>query len=358
MSSFWSIWITVLTLGTLVFMFLILRMCLKNFAGVEEGESMGHTFDGIEELNNPLPKWWSTFFLVTIIWGFAYLLFYPGLGNWEGLTKWQSSNQGILNIEESKEKSAFAKSDEAKKDGLFGLIVEYDREMKSAEEKYGKIFSRYAAISIEDIVASQTQEITFEVDSDTPLTPAQQKLVDSQEALKVGKRLFLQNCSQCHGSDARGTTGFPNLTDDDWLYGRTPADIKHTLLYGRKAQGMIAWKSMLGGDEGVNQVAAYVLSLSGREVAPELTEQGKEKFAMCVGCHGANGEGSEKLGLPMGAPALNDNTWLYGGSERAVKASIANGRAGVMPAWKDILGEEKIHVISAYVYSLSNSVEK
>ncbi len=108
MSSFWSIWITVLSLGTLVGCYLLLRYCLKNFAGVEEGESMGHSFDGIEELNNPLPKWWSTFFLVTIIWGFGYFLMYPGLGNFEGLFGWKSSNQGIINLQESTAKAANA----------------------------------------------------------------------------------------------------------------------------------------------------------------------------------------------------------------------------------------------------------
>ena len=322
MSSFWSIWITVLSLGTLVGCYLLLRMCLKNFAGVPEGESMGHTFDGIEELNNPLPKWWSTFFLLTIIWGFGYLALYPGLGNWEGLFGWKSSNQGILSIEQSKAEALANSAADS------GYLVEYDREMIQAEEKYGHIFKAYAQRPIEE-------------------------LATDKEALKVGQRLFLQNCSQCHGSDARGTTGFPNLTDDAWLYGGSPEEIKHSLLYGRKAAGMIAWETMLGGEQGVKDVAAFVLSLSKREAKEGNVEAGKEKFAMCAGCHGENGEGSIALNIPVGAPTLNDNTWLYGGSERKVQESIRNGRAGVMPAWKDILGEEKVHVVSAYVYSLS-----
>jgi len=322
MSSFWSIWISVLTLGTLVGCFLILRMCLKNFAGVEEGESMGHTFDGIEELNNPIPKWWSTFFLATIIWGFGYLLLYPGLGNWEGLLGWKSSNQGILNIEESRALTA-----KHLKDGS-NVLVQYDREIKSADEKYGPIFDAYAARDIKELAADK-------------------------KALKVGQRLFLQNCSQCHGSDARGTTGFPNLTDNDWLYGGSPEAIKQSIMHGRKANGMMAWETALGGEAGVKEVAAYVLSLSGREVDAEVAAKGKVKFAMCAACHGAEGKGSLALGIPLGAPNLTDNTWLYGGSPRAVEASIKNGRAGVMPAWSKILGEEKVHVISAYVYSLS-----
>ncbi|PKI16726.1 cytochrome-c oxidase, cbb3-type subunit III [Colwellia sp. 12G3] len=321
MSSFWNIWVWVLTLGSLVGCFLILRMCLKNFAGVEEGESMGHTFDGIEELNNPLPKWWSTFFLLTIVWAFGYIALY-GLGNWTGLLGWKSSNQGILNLAESKAKTLEYLSKDS------GVLVQYDREVAAADAKFGPIFEAYAARSIED-------------------------LATDGEALKVGQRLFIQNCSQCHGSDAHGTTGFPNLADKDWLYGGTPEVIKETIMNGRIAAGMMAWEGALGGDQGVKEVAAYVISLSGRSVDPDLAKAGKAKFALCAGCHGPDGQGSLALGLPMGAPNLTDNIWLYGGSKRVIEESIRNGRAGVMPPWKDILGEEKVHLISAYVYSLS-----
>ncbi|WP_448212119.1 cytochrome-c oxidase, cbb3-type subunit III [Colwellia sp. MEBiC06753] len=324
MSSFWSIWITVLSLGTLIGCYLLLRMCLKNFAGVPEGESMGHEFDGIEELNNPLPKWWSTFFLLTIIWGFGYLLLYPGLGNWAGLLGWQSSNQGVLTIEES------AARTEANLKESSGVLNQYDREVKLADDKYGPIFEAYAARSIEDLATDEA-------------------------ALKVGQRLFLQNCAQCHGSDARGTTGFPNLADNDWLYGGEPAMIKESIMNGRKAQGMMAWKGALGGEAGVKEMAAYVLSLSGREHDADLAAKAAPKFAMCAACHGAEGQGSAAMGIALGAPRLNDNIWLYGGSQKAVEESIRNGRAGVMPAWKDILGEDKVHLISAYVFSLSNN---
>ena len=209
-----------------------------------------------------------------------------------------------------------------------GVLVQYDREIEQADAKYGPIFDAYAARSIKD-------------------------LATDAEVLKVGQRLYLQNCSQCHGSDARGTTGFPNLTDKDWLYGGTPEKIKETLLYGRKAVGMMPWATVLGGEEGVKEVAAYVISLSGRSVNADLAKAGKAKFGLCAGCHGPDGQGSLALGLPMGAPNLSDNTWLYGGSQRAIEESIRNGRAGVMPAWKAILGEEKVHVVSAYIYSLS-----
>jgi cytochrome c oxidase cbb3-type subunit 3 len=322
MSSFWSIWITVLTLGTLVGCYLILRWCLKNFTHVEEGESMGHEFDGIEELNNPLPKWWSNFFLVTIIWGFGYLILYPGLGNFEGLLGWKSSNQEVKSIEESK--AAVQKAIDG------GKLVQYDREIAAADAKYGPIFAEFAQ---QDIVV----------------------LAKDEKALDIGQRLFLQNCAQCHGSDAKGSTGFPDLTDTDWLYGGDPATIKQTIMHGRVASGMMAWGPALGGDQGVKEVAEYVLSLSDRENLDQtLVTAGQAKFAMCMGCHGPQGQGSAAMGLPMGAPNLTDNVWLYGGSSKAVQESIRNGRAGVMPPWKDILGEDKVHLISAYVYSLSN----
>lgn len=324
MSSFWTIWVSVLSLGTLIGCYLLLRMCLKNFAGVPEGQSTGHVFDGIEELNNPLPKWWSNFFLMTIIWGFFYIAVY-GLGGWKGFSGWESSNQGILNLAESKEKAALAKET--------GKLVQYDREVAAADAKYGPIFEAYAKREIIDLATANDEE--------------------ASSARKVGQRLFLQNCSQCHGSDARGATGFPNLTDQDWLYGGSPEMIKATLMHGRKANGMMAWSAALGGDQGVKEVAAFVLSLSGREVDTAAAAAGKVKFAMCAACHGSDGKGSAAMGIELGAPNLTDNTWLYGGSQRAVEASIANGRAGIMPAWDKILGEQKIHVISAYVYSLS-----
>jgi cytochrome c oxidase cbb3-type subunit 3 len=257
--------------------------------------------------------------LVNHYLGFGYLALY-GLGNWTGFIGWKSSNQGILNLAESKAQVIAAKEN--------GYLVQYDREIEAADIKYGPIFDGYAARTIED-------------------------LATDEEALKVGQRLYLQNCSQCHGSNASGTTGFPNLTDKDWLYGGDPESIKHSLLYGRNANGMIAWGAALGGDQGVKEVTAYVLSLSGREVDVASAAAGKEKFALCASCHGADGKGSLAMGIPLGAPNLTDNIWLYGGSQRAVESSIKNGRAGVMPAWKDILGEQKIHLVSAYVYSLS-----
>lgn len=319
MTSFWSGWIIVLTLACLVVCFVLLVWNLKNYTHVEEGESMGHKFDGIEELNNPMPKWWTYMFFFTFVWGAIYLIAYPGLGNWQGLLGWTSSNQTIKSLAESK--AAVKANLEA------GLYVEYDQENVKADERFGPLFDQFAKRDILDLA--------YDVD-----------------ALKVGQRLFIQNCSQCHGSDGRGQRGFPNLADTDWLFGGTPAQIKETILHGRVA-AMPAWGEALG-EQGVKDMTAYVLSLSGRKVNDKDAAAGKTKFAMCSACHGMDGKGSLANNMPMGAPDLTDNVWLYGGSSMAIEDTLNNGRNGVMPAWLDILGEEKVHILTAYVYRLSN----
>ncbi|MCC9658983.1 MULTISPECIES: cytochrome-c oxidase, cbb3-type subunit III [Pseudoalteromonas] len=318
MTSFWSIWVIVLTLACLAIIFGLLLWNLKNYTGVKEGESCGHEFDGIEELNNPLPKWWTYMFFATFVWSVYYLAAYPGLGNWEGLGKWTSSNQGITSLEESKKATEEALAN--------GVNVQLDQEFIAADERFGPIFESFAKQDIES-------------------------LVKDEKALEIGQRLFSQNCAQCHGSDARGGQGFPNLTDNDWLYGGSPDKIKETLLYGRVA-AMPPWGDALG-EQGIKEMTAHVLSLSGRTVNQKDAEAGAAKFAMCAACHGADGKGSVAHNLPFGAPNLTDNIWLYGGSKRAVEETLRNGRAGVMPAWKDILGEDKVHLLTAYVYSLS-----
>ncbi|MCG9696676.1 cytochrome-c oxidase, cbb3-type subunit III [Shewanella sp. Isolate11] len=321
MSSFWSIWITVLTIVVIAGCFILLRLVSKNNTGIDEGESMGHSFDGIEEINNPLPKWWSYMFYLTIVFGVIYLALYPGLGNYKGLLGWSSSNQSIGTEHGIKADSAAA-TELAEKEGRW---VQYDKEVEKAAAKYSPIFEAYLA---------------------TPL----EELVKNEEALKVGGRLFLQNCSQCHGSDARGSKGFPNLTDDAWLYGGELATIKTTIMNGR--HGMMPPKGGLPiEDSELKGLAEYVVKLSGREHDEALAAQGQGSFMKgCFACHGMDGTGNKF----MGAPNLTDSAWLYGGSRGVIIESIKNGRSGVMPAWKDVLGEEKVHVISAYVYSLSH----
>ncbi|WP_210562414.1 c-type cytochrome [Psychrosphaera aestuarii] len=319
MTDFWSWWIIILTVFSIVACFVIITANLKNYTHVEEGESMGHEFDGIEELNNPLPKWWTYLFYFILVWSVGYLALFPGLGNYEGLLGWKSSNQGITTLAESKALSEKAKAE--------GLLVALDQEVRTADEVYGPVFKALA---------------------DKPILD----LAYDDEGFKVGQRLYLQNCALCHGSDARGSTGFPNLRDNDWLYGDSPETIKETLLYGRKA-AMPAWEAALG-DQGIEEMTAYVLKLAGRKVNDKLADAGEAKFGMCAACHGPDGKGSLAHNLPFGAPNLTDNIWLYGGSKKAVEETLRYGRNGVMPAWKDVLGEDKVHVISAYIYNISH----
>lgn len=317
MSLFWTIWISVITLIVVIGCAILLRLTSRNTTGIEEGKPMPHEFDGIQELNNPLPKWWVGLFWFTIVMALLYSFAFPTVSNrFNGLLDWTSSEQSVMNPEQSAELAKTSHS-------------QYQREINAADEKFGEVFKALAYDT-----SGEYKDIAV-IATDT-------------EALKVGQRLFLQNCAQCHGSDARGSRGFPNLTDNDWLYGGDPAAIKTTIMDGRSGV-MASWKEILGGDQGVSEVASYVLQLSGRRVNDLEAQAGKEKFVMCAACHGAEGKGNHAFG----APNLTDTIWLYGGSRKAVEHTIANGRNGVMPAWSKVLGEDKVHLISAYVYSLS-----
>ncbi|RUO21672.1 cytochrome-c oxidase, cbb3-type subunit III [Aliidiomarina haloalkalitolerans] len=314
MSSFWSWWIIVLTLGSLVAIGLLLWWNMKNFTDVEEGESMGHEFDGIIELNNPLPTWWTVLFWICLAWGLLYLILYPGLGNFPGLFKWQSANQFVLSLDESRQ--AAIDSREA------GLNIQYDAERRRADEVYGPIFQQYASMAIEEIA-------------------------QDRDALRIGQRLFLQNCAQCHGSDARGAQGFPNLTDGVFNWGASAQQIHTTIMDGRQA-AMPAFGEQLG-ERGIEEMTAYVLSLNGRIVDRELARAGEQNWMVCAACHGQDAKGNPALG----APNLTDNVFIYGATERAIAETLRYGRNGVMPAWKDILGEDKVKILSGYVLSLA-----
>jgi cytochrome c oxidase cbb3-type subunit 3 len=312
---FWTIWISVITIGTIIGCYWLLQWTLANKTGVEEGESMGHEFDGIEELNNQLPRWWTILFYLTMVWGVIYLALYPGLGGFKGFLGWESANLHVTSLEESR----LALREDIEQ----GRINEYAMQVKLAEELFDPIFEEYAK------------------------TPVEQ-LASNEEALQVGKRLFIQNCAQCHGSDARGQRGgFPNLTDNDWLYGGSGDKIKETLIKGRVG-AMPGWLAPFG-ERGIEEIVAYTLSLSGREVDQSLADAGKTRFMACAACHGMDGKGNQMIG----APNLTDNIWLYGGSERQVTETLNYGRNGVMPAFDQTLGEDKVHVVAAYVYSLS-----
>jgi len=232
-----------------------------------------------------------------LFFGVGYLVLYPGLGTFGGMLGWTSTGQ-------------------------------YQQEMDFADAKYGPLFSKYGAM---DIVA----------------------VADDADARRMGERLFVNYCATCHGSDAGGARGFPNLRDNVWLYGGDPATIEQTILNGRTGV-MPSWQEALGGEAGVADVTEYVFSLSGRKVDAAAVARGQEKYQMlCVACHGPDGTGNQALG----APNLTDNIWLYGGSRKRVMESIAIGRNGVMPPHREFLGEDKVHLLAAYVYSLSTGQE-
>lgn len=296
MSAFWGAWVTVITLAVIFGCTWLLFQTRKSETFKESTDTtLGHVYDGIKEYDNPLPRWWFQLFVATVVFGLAYLALYPGLGNFKGLLGWTSQGQ-------------------------------WEEEMQYAEEIYKPVFAKYAALSIEDLQAE-----------------------DNQSGLQMGQRMFANNCSVCHGAAGTGAYGFPNLTDNDWLYGGEPATIKQTITNGRIG-GMPPWGSVLG-EDGVRDVASYVLSLSDREVDPDAAQRGEARFqALCTACHGQDAKGTPALG----APNLTDNVWLYGGSFEAVTHSIRIGRAGMMPAHKDLLSDDKIHLIAAYVYSLSH----
>jgi cytochrome c oxidase cbb3-type subunit 3 len=252
-----------------------------------------HTWDGnLTEYNNPLPRWWLWLFIITIVFALGYLAFFPGLGSWRGIGQWSA-------------------------------VAQWSAEKEAADQAFNQHF---AGIENKDLAA----------------------LAHDPGAMATAKNLFALNCSTCHGSDARGAKGFPNLTDRDWLWGGGPDTIYQTVAHGRNGM-MPAWGPVLG-PAGVEEVAAYVLSLSGRPADVQLASAGKARFeTLCVACHGADGKGNQALG----APNLTDSIWLFGGSTADVKESITNGRSSKMPAQLERLGDTKVRLLAAYVYSLS-----
>ena len=292
-SEFWSWFIIAIAGGGIIWLFYLLRG--NNKTTGEQGVPTGHVWDeNLEELNNPLPRWWLIMFYITLVFAIVYLILYPGMGSFKGVLGWTE-------------------------------IGEYEQEVADAEAKFGPLFAQFEQTGIAELASNEA-------------------------AMNAGERLFVNYCAVCHGSDARGAKGFPNLRDNDWLYGGEPATIEASIMYGRNGV-MPSWEAPLGGEEGVNQVATYVMKLAGRDVDTELAAAGKAKFDMfCVACHMPDGTGN----VALGAPDLTNNIWLYGGSPRAIKESIASGRNGSMPAHNDFLGKAKSHVLAAYIYSLSH----
>lgn len=295
MSTFWSLWIAGLTLINLALITWVLMANRKVAVSDDadpDNKTTGHSYDGIEEYDNPLPKWWFQMFVGTLIFGVIYLVLYPGLGSFNGLLGWTSTNQ-------------------------------LEREQQKAEATYNQTFGGYAAMPIEEVA-------------------------QDPKALKMGLRLFANNCAVCHGADAGGNFGFPNLTDKDWLFGGSADKIKESITLGRSGQ-MPAWGPIIG-EESVAQVTEHVLALAGREHDAEQAAAGAAVYTQnCAACHGADGSGSQIVG----APNLTDDIWLYGGDAAGIRQSIRSGRVGNMPAQQEKLKADKIHLLAAYVYSLS-----
>jgi cytochrome c oxidase cbb3-type subunit 3 len=293
-SGFWGPFIAIVTLVSVIGCGVFLKMqSTRRVAPGEQVGTTGHVWDeDLAEYHNPLPAWWAWLFYLTVVFALAYLAYYPGLGGFEGMGKWTSQDR-------------------------------YQQEMADAEATYGPVFNKFLQQDVKAVAGNM-------------------------EAQQMGERLFLTYCSQCHGSDARGAKGFPNLADSDWLYGGDPDTIKATITNGRNGV-MPPMGPAVGGEQGTKEVANYVLSLSGSPHDAQLAAAGKDKFVACAACHGMDGKGNPALG----APNLTDKTWLYGGTEAAIVETIAKGRSGQMPAQKDNLSEAKIHLLTAYVYGLS-----
>lgn len=260
---------------------------------IKDGEKLDHDFDGIVELNNPLPRWWLWLFWITIIFAVVYLAIYPGFGKYQGYKSWSSAQSW------QSEKDAF-------------------------QQKYGPIFKAYLA---------------------TPIP----QLAKDEAAMEVGRRLFSNHCATCHGADARGMFGFPNLVEGTWIYGGAPEDIKHTIMYGRMGM-MPAMGKVIQSEDSIDALVAYVLSLNNRKHDEAKAAQGAVLFQrQCALCHGQDAKGNKD----MSAPNLTDNTWTYSGTPLGIEMTIRNGRQGQMPAHKNIIGEEKSHILAAYIYSIS-----
>jgi len=294
-SSFWPIFISAIVIGGIVFCLAVLFLTSTSHDPAHTGESTGHVYDeDILEMNNPMPRWWMWMFIITCTFGVGYLFLYPGLGTYGGKLGWTQLKQ-------------------------------YEQEVKETNDRIAPIYAKFTSMAPEEVAKDA-------------------------KAMAIGERLFMNNCSQCHGSDAHGSRGFPNLTDKDWLYGGAPETIKETITNGRHGM-MPPMAAAIGSADDVKNVANYVLSLSGSDHDANRAALGKEKFAACAACHGAEGKGNQAIG----APNLSDDIWLHGAGEAAIIERINNGKNNQMPAQGSRLTPEQIHVLASYVWRFSNN---
>ena len=297
-SDFWSYYISFIVLGGIGGCLLLLIMTARVPIEKSGDNTTGHVYDeDIVELNNPMPRWWMYMFIITSIFGFGYLALYPGLGTNEGVLGWTSLKQ-------------------------------YEEEVEATKQKIAPLYAKYAEMPVQEIAKDEG-------------------------AMAIGERLFMNNCSMCHGSDAHGSKGFPNLTDNDWLHGGKPENIIQTITNGRNGMMPPMLAAIGGTTEDARNVANYVLSLSGAKHDEAAAAIGKTKFAACAACHGPNGEGNQMIG----APNLSDDIWLHGFGEAAIMERIKLGKQNQMPAQNKRLTEEQIRVLAAYVWRFSNMPE-
>ena len=290
----WAWFVAGITVAGLLFCAFILMVASKRKVMADDN-STGHVWDeDLRELNNPLPRWWMWLFIITVVFAAVYLALYPGLGSAPGLLKWTSTGQ-------------------------------WQSEQDKARAAMAPVYARYTAMPASD-------------------------LAKDVKAMGIGERLFVNNCAQCHGSDARGSKGFPNLTDGDWMGGNGPEYIAKTITAGRVGM-MPPMAAAVGGADDLRNVSHYVLSLSGSAHNNVSAQLGKAKFTSCAACHGADGKGNQTLG----APNLTDKVWLHGWGEEAVTQIVVNGKQNVMPAFENRLSPEQIHVLAAYVWNLSQT---
>ena len=291
-SGGWSLYVAVVTIAGLVGCLVLLAVASKRKVMAGDNTT-GHVWDeDLRELNNPLPRWWVWLFILTVIFSGIYLAIYPGLGSYAGSLNWTSTGQ-------------------------------HQAEMDKARAAMAPLYARFQSM------------------------PAKELAKDPQ-AMAIGERLFANNCSTCHGADGRGSKGFPNLTDNDWLYGGTLENITQTITQGRNGV-MPPMAEAVGTAADVRNVANYVLSLSGSAHNSVAAQLGKEKFAVCAACHGPDGKGNKAIG----APNLTDKVWLYGWGEAAIVEAVTQGRNGVMPPQGKLLTPEQVHVLAAYAWNLT-----
>ncbi len=295
MTAFWSWFVAAGTIAFVVWCVWLISWSAKQGPQNKADEDLvGHKWDGdLEEWNKPAPKWWLYLYFITIAGAVGYMIAYPGIGAFEGMLGWSQEGQ-------------------------------YEEEMASAEARYEPIYERFASMEFDT-------------------------LVQDDDALALGGSLFASYCTTCHGSDARGAPGYPNLTDDDWQWGSSEQNIIASITHGRTAV-MTPWAQILGSDEAVDNMVTHVQSLSGIVDPATVPDSARTQFTtFCSACHMPTGTGNPILG----APNLTDDIWLYGSAAETIRTAIVEGRNGQMPPHGELLGANRTRILAAYVYSLS-----